>query len=622
MARPELLERRPQWPTSLRLEPLPADDVEELIPPSFNAELRERIARAAGGNPLYITEMLAMTGDAAADVVVPPTLQALLAARLDQLEPPERGVLERGAVEGEVFHRGAVQALAPDERQVTPRLAALVRKQLIRPDSPQLPGEDGFRFRHLLIRDAAYDALPKATRAELHERFAHWLEEHGGALVELDEILGYHLEQACRYRRELGLNDDRALSGAARRRLNAAGVRALARGDDVAGVNLLERAFALVPADEIDLALEMDLVDALRRAGRGNDALNSAHSLAERAAAAGNRIAELCATIKEGQSRLTMEPEGATERLAVLLDEVLPEFEDAGDDVALHVGYAALAQVRNVHAQMDAYRDACERPATHAQRTGRPYEFLTWRAGARFFGTTPVSELLAWLDEHEARGARNHRLDVRRSLALAMLGRFDEARSLMSAVRTRVADRGDRFGLANVLHEFIDLELLAGDPAAAAESGSEAMRLYDELGDLGYASTAAGLLAQAFYELGRLDEAATSAGRAAELGASDDRATQMHWRRVKAKVLARRGEHGEAERLAREAVAIGDETDMLNWVANTYSDLGEVLALAGRTEEAAAAFSEAIARYERKENLVMAERTRARLALLQATGAR
>ena len=113
-------------------------------------------------------------------------------------------MLERGAVEGEVFHRGAVQALAPEETQVTPRLAALVRKELIRPDKAQLLGEDGFRFRHLLIRDAAYDALPKAVRADLHERFAAWLEERGADLVELDEILGYHLEQASSYRVELG----------------------------------------------------------------------------------------------------------------------------------------------------------------------------------------------------------------------------------------------------------------------------------------------------------------------------------------------------------------------------------------------------------------------------------
>ena len=111
------------------------------------------------------------------EVTVPPTIQALLAARLDQLEGGERTVLERAAVEGEIFHRGAVQALVPSEARLTTRLTSLARKELIRPDTAQLPGEDAFRFRHLLIRDAAYDAVPKATRAELHERFAAWLEE-------------------------------------------------------------------------------------------------------------------------------------------------------------------------------------------------------------------------------------------------------------------------------------------------------------------------------------------------------------------------------------------------------------------------------------------------------------
>ena len=134
-------------------------------------------------------------------------MKALLAARLDQLDPAERRVLECGSVEGEVFHRGAVQALTPEEAQVTPRLAALVRRELIRSDRPQFAGEDGFRFRHLLIRDTAYDALPKATRAELHQRFADWLETHGQGLVELEEISGYHLEQAARYLADLGCPD-------------------------------------------------------------------------------------------------------------------------------------------------------------------------------------------------------------------------------------------------------------------------------------------------------------------------------------------------------------------------------------------------------------------------------
>ena len=251
IARPELHERRQSWPLTLRLEPLGDEDVEQLIPERVAGALREKIARAAGGNPLFVEEMLAMAGEAEGEVVVPPTLQALLAARLDQLEPAERSVLERGAVEGEIFHRGAVQALGPDDAaQVTPRLAALVRKQLIRPDRQQLSGEDAFRFRHLLISDAAYDALPKAVRAELHERFADWLEEHGTGLVELDELLGYHLERAYGYRIELGPGRRRAsdagLGQRAAQALHRAGQRAMRLSANAQAVEHFSRAIAVV----------------------------------------------------------------------------------------------------------------------------------------------------------------------------------------------------------------------------------------------------------------------------------------------------------------------------------------------------------------------------------------
>src|SRR4051794_9022700 len=219
MARPELLDRRPAWSATLRLEPLPPDQAAELVGAAVPDEVRERIVRASGGNPLFVTEMLALAGDDG-DVEVPATLRALLVARLDRLDDPERRVLERGAVEGELFHRGTVQALAPEETEVTPRLAALVRRQLVRPDRPILPREDAYRFCHLLVRDAAYDALPKAIRAELHRRFAEWLEEHGKGLIELDEIIGYHLEQAARCLVELDRPDD-ALAADASARLGA-----------------------------------------------------------------------------------------------------------------------------------------------------------------------------------------------------------------------------------------------------------------------------------------------------------------------------------------------------------------------------------------------------------------
>ena len=618
VARPDLTERRPAWPVTLRLEPLGDEDVVELMAERIPATLREKIARTAGGNPLFIEEMLAMAAQADGEVMVPPTLQALLAARLDQLETAERSVLERGAIEGEIFHRGAVQALAPGETQITPRLASLVRKQLVRPDKTHLPGEDAFRFRHLLIRDAAYEALAKATRAELHARFAAWLEEHGADLVELDEILGYHLEQTCRYRAELGTPADPRLAASARRRLTASGQRAQLRSDYGAAVSLFERAAALVPPAEIDLALESDLVDALFGTGKGREALRRAGSLADRASAVGDRIGELCGRIKEGVLRTWLEPEGATEQLAALVEQALPVFEAAGDDLALYIAYLALGQVANMRAQIDAGLEAYERAAAHARQAGLPYEFVGWRAGMRFFGTTPVSELLVWLDEQGERGARNPNLRGHRANALAMLGRFDEARAILVEARAELADRGGGFWLAGIKGQSsVDVELLAGDPAAAVEFGEEGCRLLGELGEQSMLSTVAGKLAQALYALDRLEEAESWARRAEELGASDDMFTHMLWRQVRAKVLARRGEHLEAERPAREAVAIGEKTDILDAQGDMYGDLGEVLSMAGRPKDAAAALGQALERYERKGNLVATQRTQARLAEFQ-----
>jgi class 3 adenylate cyclase/tetratricopeptide (TPR) repeat protein len=627
LARPDLLERRAAWAggklnaTSVLLEPLSAVETEQIIG-GLAAELPDgvlrRVVDVAEGNPLFAEEMVALVRESEDDqVTVPPTIQALLAARLDQLDQSERGVLERGSVEGRVFHRGAVQALDPEETQVTTRLIALVRKELVRPDETQLAGEDAFRFRHLLIRDAAYDALPKAVRAELHQRFAAWLEKHGAGVVEPDEILGYHLEQACRYRAELGTPVDSMLAAAARRRLTTAGRRALLRQDSGAAVSLLERAAALVPPADIDLALQSDLVEALFEAGRGGDALRRAGAFAERSAAAGDRVGELCGRIKEGRFRAFLEPEGATDELAAVVEQALPVFEAADDDLALYIGYSALGTVANMRGQMDARLEANERAFVHVQRAGVPHleaRLLSSRAAARLAGTTPVSELLAWLDEQEERAARNPNLRRWRGVPLAMIGRFGEARAHLAEVRAELAERGGGIQLAGTMaQDSVEVELLAGDPVAAVELGAEGCRLLDELGEKGILSTAAGKLAQALYELDRLDEADVWAGRAAELGASDDATTQMLWRQVRAKVLARRGRHAEAERLAREAVVIGGETDLLDAQGDAYADLAEVLALAGRAKEAAEALEQALARYERKGNIVMAERTRERL---------
>jgi class 3 adenylate cyclase len=628
MARPELLDRRPGWgggklnATTVLLEPLSGGETEALLDSLGGVEpgLRERIREASEGNPLFVEEMLALVRESGdGDVAVPPTIQALLAARLDQLDPSERGVLERGAVEGRVFHRGAVQALAPEEQQVTTRLTSLVRKELVRPDTPQFPGEDAFRFRHLLIRDAAYDALPKATRADLHERFALWLEEHGTDIPELDEILGHHLEQALRYRRELGREVDDATAAAARGRLAEAGVRAEVRGDHLAAIGLLERAAELLPPDEFDLLLELHLIEALWSVGQA-ETLHRSALAAERAAAAGDRVGELCARIEEGRLRTFLDPEGATDAVEQLARSAVAEYQGAGNDLALYVAYKALGQVYNMRARADACVEAYEQAALHAERCGLPYDFINWRALYRIDGATPVRDALAWLDEQEALHADHVLLRRQRTRALAMLGRFDEARKLLDAVEEELADRGP-WQVASVKgFQRLEVELAAGNPAAAVKAGQDACAVLEELGHRSVVSTVAGLLARALCAAGRFEEAERWADRSAELGASDDAYTQFLWRQARARVLAQRGEHAEAEQLARAAVEIADGTDLLMGQANAYVDLADVLALAGREAEASAALQEALARYERKGNLVMAERTRARLLELQPAG--
>src|SRR5919204_5566617 len=260
LARPDLLERRPAWAgtrpnaTNVLLEPLVADESErflEELGEGVDEQMRRRILAAAEGNPLFLEEMVAMV-EASDDVgVLPPTLHALLAARLDQLPAAERTVLERASIEGPVFHWGALRALPPNEPELSARLQALVRKELLQHERAQLESEDAFRFRHVLIRDAAYEGLPKRTRAQLHERFARWLGERGEALVEREELLGYHLEQSYRYASAIGAAEADAVQSALRAAdlLTVGGRRAFARGDMGGAAGLLRRAAALLELD-------------------------------------------------------------------------------------------------------------------------------------------------------------------------------------------------------------------------------------------------------------------------------------------------------------------------------------------------------------------------------------
>ena len=617
MARPELVDERPSWPVTIRLEPLADEAVDDLLPRSLARDLRGRIARAAGGNPLFIQEMLAMVGDAETDLVVPPTLQALLAARLDQLESTERGVLERAAVEGEVFHRGAVQALMTDDASVTPHLAALVRKGLIRPDRAIVAGEDGFRFRHLLFRDSAYEALPKSRRAELHDGYATWLDGRAGDLVERDEVVGYHLETASGYREELGLPRDPRLAARAHRHLAEAGSRAERRQDYNAAAGLYQRASALLPVGEVDLIFEKHLASALYWVGKTDIVVERRERQAAQAAAAGDDILELCCRVQLETLRTDAAEDGAADRLAALLERAFPTFRSLDDDLALHLAYEGLASVEQHRGLHGPTLEALEQSEVHALRIGERTSLdVGFRAGLMFFGSTPASELLTWLDEQHA-SPDDFFVRAFRANALGMLGRFDEARAILVRSRAELAARGTSVLLANLTTgESVWLELWAGDPSAALELNSEGLRLYEELGAEGGVVYASGLRARIQYLLGRLDEAEANATRVAEDGARGDYEGETTWRCVRGKVLARRGAYDDAELLVSEAVEIAERTDALDKQGDAHADLAEVLLLAGNRRAAADELEIALQRYELKENLASAARIRKRLAEL------
>jgi class 3 adenylate cyclase/tetratricopeptide (TPR) repeat protein len=628
MARPELLDRRAGWAggkvnaTSVLLEPLGPDEADLMIESLAHLDdgLRERIREAAEGNPLFVEEMVALAKESGdGNVTVPPTIQALLAARLDQLDPSERGVLERGSVEGRVFHRGAVQALAPEELQTVARLTSLVRKELVRPDKAQFAGEDAFRFRHLLIRDAAYDALPKAIRAELHERFAAWLEGHGTDLVELDEILGYHLEQAHGYLVQLGAADERGpkLARRAAEHLADSARRAFARGDVRAASRLLERAVALPSAEDPQrLRLLPFLGRALVEAGEWERAEGVLSDAVEAAKAAGEQGVAADAAVARTYVRLHIDPETSHAKVRGELDAAIGVFEQLDDRAGLGRALSIAGMLRLWRGDAAGAIEELERAAQLARDVGdRPQEIqdLHFVLAAALVGPVPVSSALEQAEDisRRAEGASMLQASVLRTRAHleAMRGDFDTARQLIAEATALT----DELGIETASGAAGEVELLAGDLPAAERALRAVCETLERRGDWGHLASTAPLLADALHAQGRGDEAAPLIELAARWTLADDTDAQVGLLRVRANLLAHQGDFDEALRLVEEATELSAQTDYLNHQAKALTDLADVLELAGRREEAAAALEKALALYERKGNLVMAELTRERL---------
>ncbi|MGZ6543982.1 MAG: adenylate/guanylate cyclase domain-containing protein [Actinomycetota bacterium] len=651
MARSDLLDVRPSWgggklnAATVSLEPLTDDQSADLIAnllgaTELPAEIAERIVRTAEGNPLFVEEMLAMlvddglivrdgdrwitTGDLSS-VTVPPSIHALLDSRLDRLTPEEREVIEAAAVIGKEFFVGAVRELVPQDRsaRVPSDLMSLVRKELIRSERTTLPGEDAYRFRHLLVRDSAYEAIPKAQRAELHERFADWLERVAGAAVaEQEEILAYHLEQAHAYRLQLGPADERsdAVGARAAERLASAGRRAAARGDHRAAANLLRRAVDLVPSGGVRRArLLYELGGSNGWVGDTNASFVAFDEAAGLAADAGDRSLEWLARIRRSAKQTLTEPHAKpTEQFRAELEEARRAFEELGDDAALATVWTELAMIEWNPCRYHRATLAADRAIEHARRSGD--ERLIGRAlgplvAAQMYGLATPDEGLRTLNELSEELSDNRLNEAvllsARAYYTAMQESFEEARRLMALAD----DVAETIGLGLLLSAHADslghVELWAGDAEAAERAFRRNYESLEELGDEGHGSTGAAMLARALCDLGRFEEAEGYVEIALRIGAADDLATQVPARSTQGLVHASRGEFEVAEQLAREAVALYADAEAPNFQGDAWMDLAEVLRMAGKPVEAGYAAGEALAFYERKGNRPAAGTARA-----------
>jgi tetratricopeptide (TPR) repeat protein len=627
-ARPDLFEERPAWTapkanaTIVTLEPLAETDSEKLAEGlgELSEESRAQIVEAAEGNPLFVEQLVAMRAESGGgELEIPPTLHALLAARIDRLAEEERAVVERGSIEGRLFHRGAVAELLTEaaRHEVGAHLLTLVRKELIRPDRATVPGDDGFRFGHILIRDAAYEAIPKRQRAELHERYADWLAARLGPQAP-DEILGYHLEQAFRYGTELG-GENRAVGARAAERLAAAAHAARVRHDVTATLNFLSRAVELVPGDPVRRRLLAELGGALMEAGelaRAEETLEEATALAR---AAGDGHVEWLARLRSAIVRIGREPKGAAE--AALRDgrAAIAAREPEDDQEVLAWAWYAIAEACQLRSEAVEQQHALERAAEHARAAGDlalEVEVLTRSAPAIIYGAVSVEEGMRYVDrilERLGHDPAVHGLALHiRGHLRARLGEFDGAIEEIIEWRSRFRELGQEMLYAMTAGCVADVCSWAEDWAGGERALRESYELLEGMGERGFFSSCASALGEAVYRQGQIDEAEQLSVVSEEFGARDDRFNEASWRAVRAKVRAARGDFEQAESLAREAVEIAVETDYFELAAAAWLDLAEILQAAGHADVATPAH-EALVLYERKGNIVGAGRAKALL---------
>jgi class 3 adenylate cyclase/tetratricopeptide (TPR) repeat protein len=669
MARPdELFARRAHWPggkanaLSFTLSALPEREGEQLVVHLLGGDRVDQAVQAhvsewAQGFPLLVEELVsslreegrlqsaggrwtlaAESGEAAERRAreVPTSIHALLLARLDRLGARGRALVEPAAVVGQQFHLGDIEALSPgaSAAELNAGLQELVRQDLIRPDhgptSAPLPPNSGpgYRFRHATIKTVAYERLPDDRRAELHERYADWLErETEERRSQFDEIVAHHFYQAYRYTRRLDPGGERTaeLARRAGERYAAAGQRAAVRGDTRLVQAWLGRAAPLLPADHaVRLAALPRLAEAQQASGKLTEATRAYQELARSATAVGNEGLALHATVGRLSITAVHDPrlflrEGRDE-----VELAIAAFDRLGDRLGLAKAWHLLAYLDWTRGRLTQAEAAAERARVLAREAGDP----GWEANAigmhcltLYWGPLALEvcerrsrEALA---EAERSGVASLTATAYRVLArvASHRGDLDEARRFVEAASAITREEGSLLPRAVDCISRAMVDMLAGDLPEAEQVLRAGYAQLEEMGGLGPQVNVATLLARVRLLRGLNDDAEEITHTVERLAAPDQADAQVKWRSIRAIAVARRGEPGEAEQLAREAVSQASKTDQLDSRAEAHVDLAEVLLLGGRGREAEHELERAIALYQQKGNEVgerTARRRRAR----------
>ena len=646
-ARQDLFDEHPHWMegrahgTRLILQPLTRDESTLIIGNLFEranlpTHIRERLITNADGNPLYVEQMLSMlvdegvlrrdeagqwiAGEDTHDVQIPPTISALIGARLDHLAHHERQVLDTGSVAGLVFYEDAVRDLSPEPArdQVSVNLLVLAQKQLVRDEPSAVPDIRAFRFAHVLVREAAYQRLLKRTRAELHEGFAAWLERVTATrALEYEDLIGYHLEQACLYLEELGPRDahGEALALRAFERLASAGKKASGRGDMPAAANLIERAMALrARNDPVALEMAVDLADAFREMAEF-DRAQAVVTAAVEAAPHGDERLLMSLRLLQLLVDQSSAPPGWDEIAERECERAITIFEKVGDHVGQARAFRLLASIHGVALRYGATQHAIERAVEQARLAGdkrQETRGLPPLALCALQGPQPVEEAITLCERlvDDTAVDRRAQSGVLYFLAplYAMHGEFDRARTTYRRARRTLEELGDRRQAAFTALYAARVELLAGNPAAVDDELRSPYEALRRAGERDFVPTAAALLAEAAYERGNYEDAGALCLVSEELASPSDVESQYRWRCVRAKVLARAGNASEATRLTNEALELVLATDAPALQAEVYATIAAVRSAAGDREQSEAALGRAAELAALKGDVVSAER--------------